>query len=164
MVEEQEEAVWLSLNEAASLLGVSTDTVRRRMKRGEFQSRQIPTPHGPAYQVRLEAPARQAATPAATVAATVEIEPKQEGQEAAGSPALVEMVRLMEKLQEENIRLQLKAESAAMWQGRAEVLMLQLGQAQETIKMLEAPKEELVEEIKPEVANEDEAKPWWKFW
>jgi hypothetical protein len=45
-----------------------------------------------------------------------------------------------------------RTEVASLWQGRAEVLTMQLGQAQDTIKALEAPKTELV------------SKPWWKFW
>jgi hypothetical protein len=154
MVEEHSGEGWLSLNEAAVLLGVSTDTVRRRMKRGEFQSRQIPTPHGPAYQVLCNPLPNQSATLAATLADPTE----EETSEAQKPLALIEMVRLMEKLQEENSRLQLKAESAAMWQGRAEMLALQLQKAEDQIKMLAAPKKILDKE-----SNESD-KPWWKFW
>jgi hypothetical protein len=44
------------------------------------------------------------------------------------------------------------------------MLSLQLGQAQDTIKALEAPREELVGEIKPEEGSGDESLPWWRVW
>jgi hypothetical protein len=45
---------WLPLAEAARRIGVSLDTLRRRMKRGEVRARKVPTRHGPAWQVRTD--------------------------------------------------------------------------------------------------------------
>ena len=43
---------WLRLAEAAQQAGCSIDTVRRQLKCGESQSRQLPTRHGLGLQVR----------------------------------------------------------------------------------------------------------------
>jgi hypothetical protein len=39
---------WLTIAEAAAALGVSVDTVRRRLKRGELRAEQAQTERGPA--------------------------------------------------------------------------------------------------------------------
>src|SRR3954468_4635048 len=44
---------WVPLREAADRLGISTDTVRRRLKRGELAGEQRVTAHGPAWFVQL---------------------------------------------------------------------------------------------------------------
>ena len=44
---------WVSLRDAAEALGVSTDTVRRRLKRGNLPGEQRSTPHGPSWFVLL---------------------------------------------------------------------------------------------------------------
>src|SRR5262252_526253 len=45
---------WLTIAEAAATLGVSVDTVRRRLKRGELQAQQMQTERGPVWRVALE--------------------------------------------------------------------------------------------------------------
>jgi len=71
---------------------------------------------------------------------------------------------LLELIRELKSDAMSKAESAAMWQARAEML---LGQVQQLQMALEAPKPEPVT-VEPspetEAAPEGEAKPWWKFW
>jgi hypothetical protein len=47
------EEQWISLREAAERLGVSVDTARRRLKRGELRGEQRTTPHGPSWFVLL---------------------------------------------------------------------------------------------------------------
>jgi hypothetical protein len=44
---------WYTLAEAAPILGVSVDTVRRRVKRGQVEARQVHTQHGPTWEVFL---------------------------------------------------------------------------------------------------------------
>ncbi len=44
---EVQNGAWVTLTEAAPILGVSVDTVRRRLKRGEVQARLVHTQHGP---------------------------------------------------------------------------------------------------------------------
>src|SRR5438270_12967445 len=65
---------WLTLAEASGQLGISLDAARRRMRRGEFQRRQVRTRHGITWQVRLEPP-DPGASLATTVVPTVAIEP-----------------------------------------------------------------------------------------
>ena len=44
---------WYTIAEAAPILGVSVDTVRRRVKRGQLEARQVRTQHGPTWEVCL---------------------------------------------------------------------------------------------------------------
>jgi hypothetical protein len=57
----QDDAVWLPITGAASTLGVSVDTVRRRIRDGTFVSRKVPSRYGPAWQVRIERAAHEGA-------------------------------------------------------------------------------------------------------
>jgi hypothetical protein len=58
--------VSVSVMEAATHLGVSTDTVRRRIRNGELQARQEPTPQGYVWRVELpEEAALETTNPAA---------------------------------------------------------------------------------------------------
>jgi DNA polymerase III subunit gamma/tau len=113
---------WLTLTEAATLLGLSVDTVRRRVKRGELEARMVPTPHGAAWRVRPPS----APTLGATVVPTVDATPGAAPMQVAGAPAMGELVGLVGRLHDENRAL---AEAAATWQTRAEVLALQLEDA-----------------------------------
>src|SRR3954454_2764180 len=50
---------WVALTDAGKLLGVSVDTIRRRLRQGQLESRKVPTRHGPAWQVKLRGVERQ---------------------------------------------------------------------------------------------------------
>lgn len=50
---------WVGLVEAAARLGMSVDTVRRRVKRGELDGRKLHTQQGFKWQVRLGTPPTQ---------------------------------------------------------------------------------------------------------
>jgi hypothetical protein len=80
---------WLSLRDAAECLGVSTDTVRRRLKRGKLPGEQRSTPHGPSWFVLL---------PRETAAAAVDDEllPKNAATELTG--AAIELAVLQERV------------------------------------------------------------------
>jgi excisionase family DNA binding protein len=43
----------VTITEAAKCLGVSMDTVRRRIGKGELKARKVPSPHGETYLVEL---------------------------------------------------------------------------------------------------------------
>lgn len=61
---------WVPLREAADRLGVSTDTIRRRLKRGELVGEQRVTAHGPSWFVQLpeeEDAAAEASSPASAM-------------------------------------------------------------------------------------------------
>ena len=53
MTSSLDESRWVPLAQAASLMGVSTDTVRRRVKQGVLQARKASSRSGPAWLVRL---------------------------------------------------------------------------------------------------------------
>ena len=44
----------VTIQEAAQYLGVSQDTIRRRIRKEELQARQTPTPQGFRWEVELE--------------------------------------------------------------------------------------------------------------
>jgi hypothetical protein len=110
---------WLGLRDAARALGISEKTARRWVKAGQLRGRQVPTQHGAAWE--------------AWVPGGVDAAGRVDG---GGTQAMtmLELVRLVGELQA-------KAESAAMWQGRAELLAAELASARATIRALEAPRE-----------------------
>src|SRR5215211_2074213 len=44
---------WLTLPEAATKLGIAVITLRRRLKEGAYEAKQVPGPHGPQWMIRL---------------------------------------------------------------------------------------------------------------
>lgn len=58
----------LTIAEASQRLGISPDTVRRRIARGELAARKIPTAHGESYLVDLPEEAAAPADPKAAAA------------------------------------------------------------------------------------------------
>jgi len=75
---------WVSINQAAKQFGVSPDTIRRRLKRGELQGRQERTAQG--FTWVIEVPAILEAS-----------QPEQETPEGGGSSAL-EIATLRERV------------------------------------------------------------------
>jgi hypothetical protein len=140
---EQDGAAWVTLAEAARRDGVSIDTVRRRMKRGELEARQVPTRHGLAWQVRLGE--LQGGVP------TVGEPPMQPAQGVDST----ELVRLVRDQQQTIMELS----------GRVGYLQAELTQARERILALEAPKAEPVA-VEPvaatEAVPEPATRPWWR--
>jgi hypothetical protein len=49
-----EKDTWVALKDAAAILGVSTDTVKRRMQRGELEQRRETIPQGFRWLVRVD--------------------------------------------------------------------------------------------------------------
>ena len=123
---------WVPLAEAARELQVSVDTLRRRLRKGELVGEQRPTPQGFVWWVCIDDAAYLGSAPGPH-AAHLGTSPTQHAY--APAPGVVELVQLVSKLQADVVA---KAEAAAMWQARAEVLASQLEQAQ---RALEAPKE-----------------------
>jgi excisionase family DNA binding protein len=159
---------WLTLAEAAEKLSVSIDTVRRRLHRGELIAKEEITRFGKAWRVKLEdVPSPQhSATQGVPTPEQVVPSGEQNGVHSPGqgvdAQGMLELVQLIKELQ-------LKAETAAMWQARAMVLeeqlgytRLQLSHAHETIKALEAPKAEVAKQR--EGPSGVDQKPWWRFW
>ena len=145
---------WLGLAEAAELLGISLDAMRRRVRRGEYQRRQVRTRHGPAWQVRIHPGAHGepmvTPTDAPWVSPTVDdgatVAPTVKTVDAAAVGELVAYLRERDQLRDQELErtrrdAQAKAEAAALWMARAELLASQLQQAHERIHALKAPKE-----------------------
>ena len=157
----------VTIAEAASILGVSDDTIRRRLKRGELEGRQVPTQHGPAWRIRLS----DAEAAVRTVRAA-------EPRPAEGQP-LAELVRLVEHLQAENRamveRLQEENRNLA---GQLGYYQAKLHQAEDTIRALEAPREAPADAPESRPGGPERAEsggmvpesspapsgPWWRRW
>jgi excisionase family DNA binding protein len=142
----------LTLAQAAEVLGVSVDTIRRRVRRGELQARQVPTQHGPAWRVSLGNGATVGSTPM--------------------HAPLGDLVAMLRELTE---RAERNAAAAALWQGRAQVLEAELAQAREQLRALPAPPPDMPQDapqresgaVSPEPTPPPAAgrrRPWWRFW
>jgi hypothetical protein len=137
---------WLPLPEAARELGVSVDTVRRRLKRGELRGERRSIPQGFVWWVCLDSSAVQAevgSTPRRAILAEVS-----------------ELGKLVRELQAENRNLA----------GQIGFYQAQHQQMQEKILMLEAPKAPESAPEGQEVAlvqeegNRADSIPWWRLW
>jgi hypothetical protein len=140
---------WLPLAEAAQELGCSIETLRRHVKRGKVRAERMATPQGFAWSVCVGTLSGGDQLVNATSQAQAHAE-------------VGELGRLVRELQAQVVE---RAELAAMWQVRAEVLMTELNRAQETIKALEAPKAEIASpgNESAETAKE-QSPPWWRRW
>lgn len=105
---------WLPLAEAAAHLGVSTDTARRRLRKGLLVGEQRPTPQGFTWWVRIGAAAQAAGSPT---------QPAQAG--------VVELAQLVRDLQRQNLELA----------GLLGSLQQRLVYAEDRVRALEAPRE-----------------------
>ena len=121
---------WVTLAEAATLLGLSVDTVRRRVKRGELEARMVPTDRGAAYRVRLPSAPDTVPTVGSELP-TVGSMPMQ-GSNSAEAAELAALVR------ELKADLAQATATAGLWQDRAEVLAHQLEQARAELRALQA--------------------------
>lgn len=149
----------LTIAQAAAQLGVSVDTVRRRIRRGELDAQQVPTQRGPAWRVTL---------------GTLHSNPGSVGS-MPGSSAMhvVEAPLLAKLLTDTQAELVRKAEAAAMWQARAEHLASQVEQLQ---RALPAPSPERPfsgdsehaasepTQTPSERRNGRNGRSWWRFW
>ncbi|HEV2121200.1 MAG TPA: excisionase family DNA-binding protein [Chloroflexota bacterium] len=127
----------LTIKEAADRLGVSADTIRRRLKAGEIEGRREPMGSGYRWLVQLPEDAHAAAgghagthtgpeTPADLSAAALELERLRA--EVAGLERLVEEVSSdRDAWQEQARRSQVMAETAQRLAERAQALALPAG-------------------------------------
>ena len=146
---------WVTLAEAARQLGVSVHAARRRVKAGTLAARQVPTRHGPMWEVCLD--------PGATVVegsreSGAGVTHPRRNPDAAGVP---ELVGLVDRRQRENRDM---AGLIGSLQTRMDVLLAQLDQAQ---RALEAPKPEPMDAEpapEPEAPPAPATRPWWRRW
>ncbi len=147
-------AAWVGVKEAAQRLGCTEKTIRRRIQGGSLVSRSIPIPGGTRYEVQLDSTADRPSPKTARKSIPRSIpSPVDSGE-------LVKIVAILtEETHELRRELVSKAEAAAMWQARAEMLAGQLA--------LQAPRSmETVQESAPMAHATPEAagRPWWRFW
>jgi excisionase family DNA binding protein len=150
---------WLTIAEAATQLGCSVDTIRRRIRRGEVVAEQVPTQRGPAWRVKLGTLLGSQPTVGSML----------------GSNAMhVEAPLLAQLLADAQAELVRKAEAAAMWQARAEFLAGQLEQAQLALAAPKQPasqerpflrdSEGVPVESTQTPARTPQRAPWWMPW
>ncbi len=145
---------WVTIAEAASILGVSTDTVRRRVKRGELQAQLVHTQHGPTWEVCLGAISTEhrAAAQGSANGAQGHAGGAAEGVAGAG---MVQLVALVDRLQRENRDLA----------GQVGFLTAQLAIANERILALTAPQQPVEAPTAPEPTDltTELSAPWWSW-
>ena len=152
---------WHTLPEAARHLGVSVATVRRRLKRGELEGTQVPSRYGPAWHVRL--PAVQGSAQGNAQGSPSRVNAAAQGGVDYSVPAIVEALRLVRHLQEQNQQLA----------GQVGFLQAQLEATREQLR-LQAPgaspdihqeRQSGQRDVEPErEAVGQERRPWWKLW
>lgn len=176
----------LTIAEAAAQLGVSVDTIRRRVKRGELQAEQVQTERGPLWRVMLDGPPGVHSAPSTTVPST----PGMPSNPAvhAMQPERPELLKSLEMLERAQSDVVAKAEAAAMWQTRAELLALQVQQrdreladVRDELRMLRAPEQaaqEATSQDRPFFGDSEgvavestqtptthrNGRPWWRLW
>jgi hypothetical protein len=167
---------WLDLAEAARRERVALDTMRRRVRRGVYPSRQVRTPRGLAWRVRLASPGDATLDHSLdeglpTVDPTVDPTVMPNLAPTVDGVGLVELVHLVDRLQRDVVA---RTEAATLWQARAEMLASQLEQAQ---LALAAPKEPTPQE-RPFLRDSEGStvepiqtpttartgRPWWALW
>jgi hypothetical protein len=146
---------WLTLAQASQATGLTVDTIRRRLKRGELVGRKVATAYGPAWQVSLNGHTEGVGEPAGDTVAVTTPSPEQPSQgvvtDAREGVGLLEALRLVEKLQEENRNLA----------GQVGYYQAQIEQLRDMIKMLEAPKERPPSPSPDEEELEEPPSGWW---
>jgi hypothetical protein len=109
---------YVKIAEAASILGVSIDTVRRRLRRGELRGERMPTRHGAAWYIWIEDTTQ--------LALDGDDAPPGRAGGAAHRGEVSDLVRLVSRLQVENRTLatQVGFLEAELRQARAEAQAL----------------------------------------
>jgi hypothetical protein len=134
-------------------LGVSADRVRRRLKAGEFEARQVASRYGPTWEIHLgdltqpdSSSPRVTPTVAPRVTHTPRVAPTLAPDELPDDEgtATVELVRLVRHQQDQLTQLA----------GQVGFLQAQLQQAHETIKLLQAPPTEMADDEATTIAEE----------
>jgi len=156
----------VDLREAATRLGISERTVRRRLHRGELEGRQVPTPQGPAWRIRLDT-----------------LPPLTHGHDGVRADG-ADLAAALRIIGEQQTQLREQAQQLLQLAGQVGYVQAQLQQRDEQLKALTAPTEASTAAHAPESAQEghqtasvagvvsdDLATPaaaprkaWWRFW
>ena len=172
---------YFPLSQAAQLLGVSVVTLRRRIKRGELDARQVSTQHGMAWEVWIDQPLRMITqdqghreTEGDYAQSSAQGHQPSSAQGALPDQALLTLTRLLERAMDER--------AAVLAENRQ--LAAELSEARATIRALQSPAHPS-ETATPHqsaqeghqtasvagVVSDDLVKPstpsrraWWRFW
>ncbi len=148
----------MTVQEAADYLGIHEKTVRRRIKLGELPAVKVELPQGYEWRVypdglpdaqvdSYDGKVDSSEAERNTISIDAQVSPHDQRMD---SPAIIEMVRLVDRLQRDNQQLA----------GQVGYLQRQVLEQQETIqRLLMAPKDEPVE---PEPPATLEPRAWWK--
>jgi hypothetical protein len=152
----------VSMAEAAQLLGLSIDTVRRRLHRGELQGRQEPTAQGfrwwvkvpdkvdPGYKCGAATPSQNGSHSGATLEDASGATSNESGTTLAGPGELQALREVIEVLQ-----AQVKAQ-----QERLAVKDQHLEAKDRQIEQLHV----LLQQAQVALPGSREHRPWWRFW
>ena len=148
----QQDGTWATLAEAASLLGCSVDTVRRRIRRGELHAMQDAGRHGPTWRVLLSVTPSSVPTVGSTPSTTPSV--------AEDNAALLEALRMLDAMRQENRDLA----------GQVGYLQARVQMQEATIMALQAPQEPekgpldaptSTQALEPSTGL---SVPWWRRW
>ena len=132
----------LTIKQAAKELGISSDSVRRRIRSGSLQAFQVPTAQGYEWRIVLGAQAQGASRQLNGDDAQVGGEPMQSRQADSGALAAV-----VDRLSRENVELA----------GRCGFLQARVQQLEGEVKALQAPRDP-----EPEPEPEPSRTPLWR--
>jgi hypothetical protein len=139
----------LSIEEAAESMSVSPATIRRRIKTGELAAFKRTTPYGFEWRIGTE-PERIGLITTADHVVESPDQPVVESADQTPAPETSELVRLVARLSQENQQLA----------GQLGFTQAKLQEAERTVALLMAPKDDRA----PELPAEPERRPWWKRW
>jgi hypothetical protein len=185
---------WLTIAEAAASLGLSTVSVRRRIRSGQIRARQIRTDRGPAWRVQIGANGSRehSGQDSLTVVAQGEhvddhrAHAHDQGDAHGGHNGLGSLVALLRereaRIDDLTTTVIDRTEAATIWQARAEFLAAQLEMARSEIKALKAPESPVASNLTAEspepipvpgpapglfpapLPPSPNAGPWWRRW
>jgi excisionase family DNA binding protein len=156
----------LSIKEAAEHFGVSERTIRRRIADGEYTTSKVQTPHGPKVLIHLgDTPdvTSDSGTVTSDVTRDVTSDNPLSTVDSETNAALLRSLELVEMQQRKIDQLgSLNTQLA----GQVGFLQAKLQDAEERIRLLEAPKEPEGETPAPQPEPEQpqaDRSPWWQW-
>jgi multidrug efflux pump subunit AcrA (membrane-fusion protein) len=146
---------WVPKEEAARLLGVSVDTVERKLKRGEFNGKQDPRPRGWRWLVEVPQDVATAETSEAPASNPANAPADAHANEAEALRELIDTVK--DEVAELRRQLQSQAES---YQQQLEAKDQQLEAKDKQIEQLHI----LLQQAQAALPVPRDNRPWWRFW
>ena len=147
--------VWVPKEEAARLLGVSIDTIERKLKRGELKGKQDPRPRGWRWLVEIPQDVAIAETFAAPATNPANAPADAHANELEALRELVDTV----KDEVAQLRRQLQSQ-AETYERQNEAYQQQLEAKDKQIEQLHV----LLQQAQGALPAPKENRSWWRFW